>query len=185
MAIQVLTTNIGKALSIIDAAWAEVNKGFYSKMASGEPIDRLPQISLDEARKRTMKGKKILAKIKALDAGALPHDIVMPLCVAKAYAGRWSKEADWYPLVYDIMGMGFPGMFMCTAYSTGFFLNFIGRVFSEHRFDHSGDGDRYLALVSDYIRFVGQMHGRTRFQAEQGIYMPQPQLTQAVPLLKG
>src|SRR3546814_6225988 len=76
-------------------------------------------------------------------------------------------------------------MFAPTAYCGGFLLNSLTPSFSGYRFASPGDGDRYVGLVRDYGRLIRQMLERTEGQAARGIYMPKPQLEQAVLLIEG
>lgn len=85
--------------------------------------------------------------------------------------------------MFDLLGVGFYGMFAPTAYAIGFMLGSFRPIFANHAFAGVGDVDRYLGLVSDFARLVRQMAERTAGQAERGIVMPRVQLDQAITLM--
>lgn len=174
--------NFGAALRIIDDVWTLSSA---NRVLGGieDALTRLPDVGLDAITERAAAGRDLLDRIARIDADALPHDLPLTLEIARQAAERWSREADWYWLVFDPLGAGFFAMFAPTAYCAGFFLNSFRAPLQAYRFDTPADGDRYVALVRDYGRIVRQMFDRTVGQAERGIYMPRVQLEQAVPLL--
>ncbi len=174
--------NFGAALRIIDDVWT-LSSANRVLGGTEDALNRLPDIGIEAITKRAAAGSALLDRIALLDAAALPHDLPLTLEIARRTAERWSREADWYWLVFDPLGAGFFAMFAPTAYCAGFFLNSFRAPLQAYQFDTRADGDRYVALVRDYGRIVRQMFDRTKGQAERGIYMPRVQLEQAAPLL--
>lgn len=176
--------SFGAALRVIDDVWSVVRS---NNLYGGDPTLplRLPDLGLTATAERAALGKTLLERCAAIDTDGLPLDLSDTLEMARQTAERWSREADWYWLVFDPLGVGFYAMFAPTAYSGGFLLNGFATAIRGYRFQSSGDGDRYVGLVRDYGRLVRQMLERTEGQAARGIVMPRPQLGQAVTLVEG
>ncbi len=175
----------GAALRIIDDAWTEMARSPYLQVKLGRTV-QLPQISTEEAARRAAVGNDLASRIAALgDLSGLPHEMSLALRLARHYARTWSKEADWYWLVHDPMGVGFFGIFSATAYSGGFLVSMVRQIATLAPLEQAADLDRFLALLADHARLLGQMRARALGQAERGILMPQPQVLQARSLLPG
>lgn len=174
---------LGRALRIADDAWAEMRRMPFFGGKSHEPLLVLPQVSEAEAERRSALGRELLTRIDALDLSILPHDVATTVRVAERHARTWAREAEWWWLAFDPLRVGFFALFAPTAYGGGFLLNSLNAQFQLFRFTEAGDFDRYLGLVADYGRLVGQLRARTQGQAERGIRMPRAQLQQAVALM--
>lgn len=176
--------NFGSALRVVDDVWSALNGNGFLGGDKDAPI-HLPDIGFAAATERAARGRALLDRIAAIDSDALPHDLPYTLEMARQIAERWSREEDWYWLVFDPLGAGFYAMFAPTAYCGGFLLNSFGPRIGGYSFASRGDGDRYVGLIRDYGRLVRQMHERTAGQVERGIYMPRLQLAQSIPLIEG
>lgn len=171
------------AMIAIEGVWAEVSRSPFVQGDLGLPIDRLPDISEAAITARSARAAELLARIDGIDRATLPHELGLTLAVARDTAARMAREASWYWLVIDPMGVGFFGMFAPTAYCFGFLQNYLGATLAKHRFEKPADLDRYLGLVEDFARLVEQMEVRTAGQADRGIRMPVPQLDQSIELV--
>lgn len=171
--------DFGAAIRLASDAWEEVRRSPFVQQNLGDPLTRLPEVSFAEASRRAAVGKDLLVRLEGLDVDGLPHDLALTLRLVRFRAAVWAREADWYWTVVDPMGVGFFGLFLPTAYCGGFLLSTIRPALAAFRFDASGDCDRYLGLIADYSRLLDQMTDRTVGQAERGILIPTPQLTQA------
>ena len=114
----------------------------------------------------------------------LPHEWAITAKFLRFQAQHWSKSADRYWLYFD-GGLAFGGTFVQTAYTGGFFFKFFGDMMSNYVFNHQGDVDRYLALLSDLVRMIYQIWERTEGQAERGIRIQRPYLNSVRALLEG
>ena len=170
---------IGRALRAIDDATGEIRENSVWLSNSSAPWRELPQFSEAEAQRRSALGRDLIARIDALDANLLPHELRLTLRVARYHAELWSREADWWWLVCDPLRIGFFGLFAPTAYTGGFLLNSIHKGLRSFPFASSGDIDRYAALLADYARLLDQFVERTRGQAERGTRMPKVQFDRA------
>jgi uncharacterized protein (DUF885 family) len=176
---------IGRAMALAHDVWLEGSRTSSTWSASGQPLRTLPRFDFAEAERRAGVGKALLERAAAIDIDALPHELALTVKVAVDRAEAWSRQADWYWLVFDPLGVGFYALFAPTAYGGGFLLSGLVKEFAALPLASRGDRDRYLGLVSDYADMVRQLLARTEGQAERGIYMPKAQLAQACPLLGG
>lgn len=176
---------VGRAMALAHEVWAETARGSSAWSPTGEPMQALPRVDFAEAERRAKLGKSLLERIATLDLDALPHELALTVRVAINRAEAWAREADWYWLVFDPLGVGFYALFAPTAYCGGFLLSGMVKGFAGLPFSSRGDRDRYLGLISDYADLVTQMLARTEGQAERGIFMPKAQLAQATGLLAG
>jgi uncharacterized protein (DUF885 family) len=172
---------LSRALRVVDEVWAEVSRALPENYAHYG----LPQVSPEEAERRSALAEKLLARFDQLDLAALPGEIALTVKVARTRAEFWAKEAKWYWTVFSPSGSGWFSLFAATAYSCGFLLSGMVAQFQAFRFEDEASCDRYLALVTDYGRLVDQLAARTRGQTERGILMPRVQAQQAAPLLQG
>ncbi len=169
------------ALRIADEAWEEVRR---SPMMQAQ-VGSLPHICLEESQRRSSVGATLLERISHLKGAPLSHDADILLRVAEFRARMWAQEADRYWIAVDPLGVGFFGMFLPTAYCGGFLLNYVHSQLAGFKFEETGDCDRYLGLLADYARLIGQFDARTRGQRERGMLMPRPQIAAARALLDG
>ena len=173
-----------RAILVLEDAYREYSQSAFVQEAIGAPLTSIPQVSYEDACRRSALGEALLQRIGALDGCALPAPLETALQVAERLARSWFREAEWYWLVFDARFMGYFAMFAPTSYGGGSLINRLHSAFPKFAFTEAGDLDRYLGLVSDYGRLIRQMHERTRGQAERGIRMPAPQVAQAKILLK-
>jgi uncharacterized protein (DUF885 family) len=171
-------------LRIADDAWTELQRSLYVQQEIGAPLSCLPDLSLEDAERRSTVGRSLLQRINALDLNTLPHDLALTLRLVRFRAEAWSHEADRYWMVIDPRGTGFFGMFLPTAYTGGTLLNMVHGRLASFSFENSGDTDRYLALLDDYARMIDEFATRTAGQAERGIRIPKVQIEPARALLQ-
>jgi uncharacterized protein (DUF885 family) len=173
---------LARALVLIDDVWKIQSQGAYFMREAGVH-GGLPDLSEAAAIARSQQAAALLAKLDALEVACLPLEIATTVEVARRKTQEWLREADWYWIVFDPMGLGFYAMFAPTAYGGGFLFSNLNAALAEFRFDVPGDADRYLGLLSDYGRVVRQLHARTSGQAQRGIRLPKIQLDQGIELL--
>lgn len=174
---------IALALAGIERVWTEVRRTPWVQRGLGLPVDRLPDIGESAVNARSLRAAEALVALDRVDLSLLPRDILLTHGVARITATRMAAEAHRYWLAFDPLGVGFFAMFAPTAYGGGFLLGHVGGMLSNHRFETSGDLDRYLGLLEDYGRLVDQLRERTAGQADRGIRIPRPQLQQSIELV--
>ncbi len=177
------TNDLGAAIRLAADAWEEVRRSPFVQQGMGVVPTSLPDLSFAEAERRSRVGKEMLQRVDAFDLDRLPDDVALTLRVLRFRASSWAREADWYWTVTDPMGIGFYGLFLPTAYCGGFLLSSLRPMLTGFRFEHQGDGDRYLALAADYPRLIDQMTDRTLGQAERGVLVPLAQVGQVKSLI--
>ena len=170
---------IGHAMALAHDVWLESARTSSILAATGEPLRALPRLDYADAERRAELGRKLLERAEPIDLKALPHELELTVRVAIDRAQAWKRQADWYWLVFDPLGLGFYALFAPTAYGGGFLLSGLVKEFVALPLKARGDRDRYLSLVSDYADLLRQMLERTQGQAERGIHMPKVQLAQA------
>jgi uncharacterized protein (DUF885 family) len=176
---------INKALGIADDAWEEARRSALVQARLGGTLAQLPDVSMEEAERRSRVGRALLERMNAISMDALPHDLALTLRLVRFNASTWARAADWYWIVIDPVGAGVFGMFLPTAYCGGFMLNFVNQQLREYRFGRPDDCDRYLRLIADYGRLVEQIAARTAGQAERGMRAPKVQAAHARTLISG
>lgn len=169
-----------EATSILNAAWDELQRAPYVQARVAPQAMVSLDVSLGEAERRSAVGREILARLMKLETSDLPHSLALALRMVRFRAHHWARQADWYWLGFDARGTGQFGLFLPTAYSGGYLLNF-----AQSRLVTSSDrkDEAYAALIDDYSRLLQQFVDRTAGQAERGIRMPKPQVLQARALL--
>ncbi len=161
----------------------ELRGTFEVQSQLGMALARLPDVSPEEAQRRSLVGQSLLARLTDIDIDALPHELALTLRVVRFRSEVWARESQWYWTVVDPLGVGFFGMFLPTVYCGGYLLNSVNARLAAFRFAGAGDCDRYLALVSDYARLIDQFNARTTGQRERGMLMPRAQIGPARALL--
>jgi len=145
----------------------------------------LPDLSIDEAERRSRVGRALLERVCTVNMDALPHDLALTLRLVRSNAQTWANSAAWYWTVIDPLGAGVFGMFAPTAYCGGTLLSFVNRQLRDFQFVEAGDCDRYLGLIADYARLLNQISVRTVGQAGRGMRMPRLQVERARALIQG
>lgn len=176
---------LGAAMRIVEDAWEELRRSPFVQKQLGMAFVQWPDLSQEEAQRRSTIGKSLLERIAALPEESLPHSLALTLRLVRFRASTWAREGDWYWRVVDPVGMGFFGMFLPTAYCGGMLLNFVHTELAAIPLEQPRDTDRYLGLISDYARLLEQFASRTAGQAARGMRMPKPQIHQARTLLTG
>jgi uncharacterized protein (DUF885 family) len=172
-----------EAQHIIDAAWREMQRSPFVQREIGRPLEQFPEIGEEEARRRAALGADLLARSEALADAPLDEELRLTLEVARYRSAAWAREADWYWLVFDPMGVGFYALFAPTAYAGGFLLNEVHTTIKSVDLAAEKGRSRYLDLLSGYARLLQQLLARTQGQADRGIRIPGPQLAQSIELL--
>jgi uncharacterized protein (DUF885 family) len=169
--------------ALVEDAWGELRRSPYVQLQMSVVPNRLPDVSFAEAERKSVLGCSLLNRLKAIDTSVLPHDLALTLRLVRFRAQIWAREADWYWTVIDPRGIGSFGLFLPTAYTGGYLLNFVHNQLGGLAIGSKYDLEQYIALVADYVRLVDQFTLRTAGQAERGILMPRVQILQARMLL--
>lgn len=177
--------NHHRARALLDRAWAELARTPYVQQQNGDYTERLPDLSFDEAERRSAVGRELVYELNALNQAALDIDTRLSLRLVRYRAEMWASEADWYWLVVDPRGIGSFGLFHPTAYCGGYILNFVHQRMAAITFLSHSDVAYYADLINDYAGLLDQFVERLTGQAARGICMPAPQVLQARQLIAG
>lgn len=179
-------TAINRVQIAAEDVWSPVRDTLYFRRLLGLPGDgAVPRVTLDAAAQRAALARRTLAALNSVDLTLLPHDLGITARLLRYYGEAWHKDEERYWLVDDPLLGTVHGPFSMTPYTGGLMFNILGTALTAYRFEHAGDGDRYLALLSDIARLVVEMRQRTLGQAERGIRVPRPQLPAVRALLAG
>ena len=96
---------IGRAMALAHDVWLESARTSSILSATGEPLRALPRLDYADAQRRAELGRKLLERAEAIDLKALPHELELTVRVAIDRAQAWKRQADWYWLVFDPLGM--------------------------------------------------------------------------------
>src|SRR5882757_3072591 len=99
------TVEISKVNRLADRAWAEHAKALYTRQSLGAPVTRFPKLDQAEAEARADLGRSMMREAAAIDLRALPHEDATTLKVVTTLAQRWSRDADWWWLAQDLVGL--------------------------------------------------------------------------------
>jgi uncharacterized protein (DUF885 family) len=147
---------------------------------AGDPFPvRFPDMSEEEAWRRSSIALEAQRMLAVVDRGALPDDLRDTLALADHMAQLRSEEGAWYWTVFDPTRSGLFTMFAATPFGGSYMLNMAAGALEAFRFDAECDVDLYTALIADLARVVEQFIVRTTGQAERGIFMPIAQLNQS------
>jgi uncharacterized protein (DUF885 family) len=171
------------ALQIANCAWEELRRRPFIQRQLRIVPTQLPDVSLAETQRRSLVGRELLNRLEALDPAGLSHDLALTLRLIRFRAQIWSRQAEWYWIVSDPLGVELFGFFLPTAYCGGWLLNIVNSQLASFPFMESGDIDCYLALIESYARLIDQYTARTAGQADRGIFMPKVQVRQARSML--
>lgn len=160
---------------IADAAWSHtVATQPYSALRTGNPIDRLPHGTLDEAAQDATVGGRILTEVNGLDPGHLTAADRDTVALLRHVAEEWTRSEDawWWH-------------FPVAPYQT-YLLSLYGQqILQPFVFADGADTERYLSLVADVASWVRAAQQKVGRQAEAGWGLPRPALAGFVTTMRG
>lgn len=172
-----------RAQRLVDAIGAELAVAPFARQTQPGSLPRIPPPSEAEAERRSSLARGWRDDLAAVDREALPADWRRLLAIADATIERLEREAAWYWLVHDPLGLGFFGLFGPTAYCGGWYMGVVGGLMARQELAGIEEGERYLARIEELGAAVTAMTDRLRGQAARGIAMPAEQRDRAVVLL--
>ncbi|HET9229022.1 MAG TPA: DUF885 domain-containing protein [Thermoanaerobaculia bacterium] len=141
------------------------------RLQEGLPVESLPDLSDDRWRQEAAFARGALERLARIDAAALSHDDWLTHAVLKwelEQAVEAERHAD---LDIQITPYAFP-------------LRVTHEVFTRHTFSSQDDAARYLRLLKQYPRHIGQIQARAERQRSKGILIPRETVDQMVPLIR-
>ena len=167
-------------LAILDDAWAELRR----VSVGGLRQFHVPDISEEEARRRSSVGSALTSRIAALPQIPPGTQAFAAIAVAGYHARRWASEERNYWTAFECGGW-FKSMFAPTGDGLGRTVTSIFQEFDKAQPSGQGDFEAWIEALADLSRVVRQLAERTRGQADRGIFMPKALYPSAVNLVTG
>ena len=140
-------------------------------MKFGLPIERLPDVSYDGAKKETAFSQSILDRLKKIDPAGLNEQDQISYDIL-----QWENSAAVEGHKYFWLNTPI------TPYASP--IPTINRVFREFEFKDADDTKRYLRLLKEYTGVVRILHQHVEEQFNRGIFLPKEEVELVVPFLK-
>lgn len=141
------------------------------RMQEGLPVESLPEISEESSRQEVAALRGFLERLARIDAASLSHEDWLTWAVLEWELKHGVEAADHLAFHFQLTPYTFP-------------LRTIHEVYARHAFSSREDLDRYLRLLRQYPRYVGQIQARAEWQRTKGVLIPKPTVDQMVPLTR-
>ncbi len=162
------TTDSALVDEIGQAYWQlELDQILY-QMWQGIPINRLPDLSLEHARRWSARARELLDRLDGVDPEGLSHAEWIALETLRWDLGIYAQVADHYWLVFPV-----------TPYTMAELG--VHTLFQSMAVESAGDAERYLELARQYPAFIDAVLAKLEAQKERGIVLPAAELDLIVP----
>ena len=158
-----LVDEIGRALWQLN-----LEEQIYTQMWHGVDTTRLPDLSLEHARRRSTRMRELLERLRGVDPGELSHAEWITLETLRWDLGIYAEAADHHWLKFPVT----PYVMYELAVHT---------LFQSTTVETPADAERYLDLVRQYPAFVDAMVAKLEAQRERGIVLPVPEIDLILP----
>ena len=141
------------------------------RIREGLPVEELPGFSYEDAEERAGLAEGMLEELREIEPEGLSHE-------------EWlTREMLGWQLEQEVAGLEyFWHFFQLTPYSFSF--SGIDQVFRQLPIESEADLDRYLRLVGELPRVVGELETNLATRREKGILIPKPEIPAVLGLLK-
>ena len=141
------------------------------RLQEGLPVENLPEISHEAWRKEVAFARGILDRLGKIDTASLSHEDWLTHAVLQWEMEQTVESGDHLALDVQITPYAFP-------------LRVTHEIFTRHTFSSPEDAARYLRLLRQYPRYIGQIQARAEGQRAKGILIPKQTVDQMVPLIR-
>jgi uncharacterized protein (DUF885 family) len=141
------------------------------RIQQGLPVRALPDSSYEGARKRTAFYRSLRERLARVDPKGLTHEEWLSREILDS---NLSAFTEGFPHFRDF--------FQVTPYSSPFRV--LHQVFTGFTFKAVQDRDRYLDLLRQYARVVGQLRTNLETQRGKGILLPRAEIDPVVGLVR-
>lgn len=141
------------------------------RLQEGLPVESLPEISEESSRKEVAVLRAFLERLARIDPASLKHEDWLTWAVLEWELKQGVGAADHLALLSQITPYTLP-------------LPGIHEVYTRHTFSSREDLDRYLRLLRQYPRFVGQIQAQAEWQRTKGFLIPKGTVDQMVPMIR-
>ncbi len=137
------------------------------RLQEGLPVENLPEISEESSRKELAVYRAFLERLARIDPASLNHDDWLTWAVLEWELKQGVAASDHLALLSQITPYTLP-------------LPGIHEIYTRHTFSSPEDLDRYLGLLRQYPRYVGQLQARAEWQRTKGFLLPKKTVDQMV-----
>ena len=137
------------------------------RLQEGLPVENLPEISEESSRKELAVYRAFLERLGRIDPASLNHDDWLTWAVLEWELKQGVAAADHLALLSPITPYTLP-------------LPGLHEIYTRHTFSSPEDLDRYLKLLRQYPRYVGQLQARAEWQRTKGFLLPKQTVDQMV-----
>lgn len=141
------------------------------RLQEGLPVENLPDLSNDFWDREAAFARGILDRLAKIDTASLSHEDWLDHAVLQWEMEQTVEAARHQVLDVHITPYAFP-------------LRLTHEVFARHTFASPEDAARYLRLLKQYPRHIGQIQARAEWQRSKGILIPRQTVDQMVPLIR-
>jgi uncharacterized protein (DUF885 family) len=147
-----------------------IDKSIPIRLKLGLPIEKLPEVTMEEAQRDADFADSMLEKLGSITAEDLTHEEWITLELL-----RWQAKGTKEFLKY--YWLGFP----VTPYTSP--LGGVQQVFSKYQFKSKEDLDHYIVLAEKVPQMMSEIRAKLEGQAEKGIRLPVEEIGLVVPFL--
>jgi len=141
------------------------------RLQEGLPVENLPEISEENSRKELAAWRGFLERLARIDPASLSHDDWLTWAVLEWELKQGVELADHLALISPITPYTLP-------------LPGLHEIYTRHTFSKPENLDRYLKLLRQYPRYVGQLQARVEWQRSKGFLLPKGTVDQMVPMFR-
>lgn len=141
------------------------------RLQEGLPVENLPEISEESSGQDIAAYRALLERLARIDPASLEHEDWLTRAVLEWELKQGIEGADHLALLSQITPYTFP-------------LPGMNEVFTRQAFASRQDLERYLRLLRQYPRLVGQLQAQAQWQRSKGFLIPRPTVDQMVPLVR-
>ncbi|HEX5716377.1 MAG TPA: DUF885 domain-containing protein [Thermoanaerobaculia bacterium] len=141
------------------------------RLQEGLPVENLPEISEESSRKDLAVYRALLERLARIDPASLKHEDWLTWAVLEWELKQGVEAADHLALLSQITPYTLP-------------LPDVHEVYTRHTFSSREELDRYLRLLRQYPRWVGQLQAQVEWQRTKGFLIPKETVDQMAPMFR-
>ena len=141
------------------------------RLQEGLPVESLPEISEESSRRDVAAYRAFLERLARIDAASLSHEDWLTWAVLDWELKQGVAAEDHLALLSLVTPYTLP-------------LRGIHEIYTRHTFSSREDLDRYLRLLRQYPRYLGQLQAWTEWQRSKGFLLPKETVDQMVPVFR-
>jgi uncharacterized protein (DUF885 family) len=169
---QSLNSGSAELKAIQDDYWKhQLEENLYLRLKFGLPVEKLPNVSYEGAKKKTAFSQSILNRLKKIDATDLNEQEQISYNILQWENSAVVEGHKYFWLTTPV-----------TPYASP--ITTINRVFREFQFKNGKDATRYLNLLKQYTHIVQTFRGHVEEQFNRGVVLPKEEIELVVPFLK-